>query len=577
MRLKALSITNYRSVQSAEKIDLGKLTVLIGPNNEGKSNILRALGVCFEVLSVGDDQYMDAVIDGDNAARRQRIRYGRQVDYIWDRDFPIPLQGRKSGLQSRFRITFELNEEECEEFRKDVGIGINGNLIIEILLGKNASVTTKIVKQGPQSERYQRKRHNILEYVRDRISFVYIPAVRTQDELTDIVYNIIRRLIIPTYSDPKISQAYDLIESVQQPVLDRVSARIQTPLQTFLPDVKDVRIGLPKRKRREVFPRDFDFILDDGSPTSIEYKGDGVKSLAAIALLEETSPSRGANIVAIEEPEAHLHSGAIHQLRPIIENLAEKQQVIVTTHNPLFAERLNISANVIVKDGKASSAKTIADVREALGVRVSDNLESAQFVALVEGKSDAAVVQEYFSNNRPSLANLLKSGELVVRGAGGATKVVGAVEHFKQALCETCVLFDGDREGREQAEFIVEQRVLVPARVSQVSIPGMRESELEDYFDVAIYSDKIMSEFGIDLGKAFSSSKSKWSERMRDAAKGSSRPFSKAILAQIKAVVREEVVNAIREKRSLTKNPQSKTLNAFADSVENMVTSSQSR
>jgi AAA ATPase-like protein len=43
MLLTQLSIQRYRSIIKTEKLALKQLTVLVGPNNEGKSNILQAL------------------------------------------------------------------------------------------------------------------------------------------------------------------------------------------------------------------------------------------------------------------------------------------------------------------------------------------------------------------------------------------------------------------------------------------------------------------------------------------------------------------------------------------------------
>ena len=42
MKLSAFSVTNYRSITSANKIKLDDLTILLGKNNEGKSNIIKA-------------------------------------------------------------------------------------------------------------------------------------------------------------------------------------------------------------------------------------------------------------------------------------------------------------------------------------------------------------------------------------------------------------------------------------------------------------------------------------------------------------------------------------------------------
>ncbi|GAA2085487.1 hypothetical protein GCM10009821_28880 [Aeromicrobium halocynthiae] len=40
MKIAAISIQKHRSIKKTDRLNLGDLTVLIGPNNEGKSNIL---------------------------------------------------------------------------------------------------------------------------------------------------------------------------------------------------------------------------------------------------------------------------------------------------------------------------------------------------------------------------------------------------------------------------------------------------------------------------------------------------------------------------------------------------------
>lgn len=43
MRLVGFSVKSYRSIVNTERIQLSNKTVIVGPNNEGKSNLLRAL------------------------------------------------------------------------------------------------------------------------------------------------------------------------------------------------------------------------------------------------------------------------------------------------------------------------------------------------------------------------------------------------------------------------------------------------------------------------------------------------------------------------------------------------------
>lgn len=51
MKLITFSITNFRSITNAHKINLEDITVLLGKNNEGKSNIIKALSIGMNIIS----------------------------------------------------------------------------------------------------------------------------------------------------------------------------------------------------------------------------------------------------------------------------------------------------------------------------------------------------------------------------------------------------------------------------------------------------------------------------------------------------------------------------------------------
>ena len=61
-------------------------------------------------------------------------------------------------------------------------------------------------------------------------------------------------------------------------------------------------------------------------------------------------PTGRTSIIAIEEPESHLHPDAIHSLVDVINGVSENHQVVITTHNPLFVQRNAVSENVIVNE-----------------------------------------------------------------------------------------------------------------------------------------------------------------------------------------------------------------------------------
>lgn len=94
MKLVAFSVRNYRSIQSTPRIALSELTVLVGPNNEGKSNLLSAL-VC--ALTLAQER---------NPTVRRTLLGGANAPYQFDRDFPIGLRDAKKKVATKFELEF---------------------------------------------------------------------------------------------------------------------------------------------------------------------------------------------------------------------------------------------------------------------------------------------------------------------------------------------------------------------------------------------------------------------------------------------------------------------------------------
>jgi predicted ATPase len=173
-------------------------------------------------------------------------------------------------------------------------------------------------------------------------------------------------------------------------VLDRLSKGIRDTLTQFLPAIKDVKVRIASEARIQALRRS-EVIVDDGTPTPLTYKGDGVQSLAALALMRHASEtaSKGKHLIlALEEPESHLHPSAIHGLKRVLQELASTQQIVLMTHCPLFVDRTNISANILVNENTARPAHNIREIREILGVRASDNLRHAELVLTVFVQND---------------------------------------------------------------------------------------------------------------------------------------------------------------------------------------------
>lgn len=410
MKLVEFSVRNYRSITDAHEIKLHDLTVLVGKNNEGKSNLLRALNVAMRIV----------MIHSSSGSVDRRL-------YEWDNDFPIQLQNRKQGLQSIFKLYFKLEENELELFHKETRTNGNNNIQISIKIGKDNIPNITIPKRGSSS--YTEKSKKVTKFISEHITFNYIQAIRTEGmairTLLDLIYSEIDSLT----SNPDYIKAQQTILNLQNDKLNSLGDQLLEPLKNFLPNIKGVsfKIKSPEylfgeiisKNTPSLFRNEIDMIIDDGTPTSISTKGDGIKSLVTLAILKERKSIDGVSVIAIEEPESHLHSGAIHNLVEVINNISQNNQVIISTHNPLFVQRNQLNCNIIVDNGKAKAAKNISEIREVLGVWISDNLKSAKYVLLVEGEDDKISLTKILSYYSEKIDKALKTNMLVIKALGG--------------------------------------------------------------------------------------------------------------------------------------------------------------
>lgn len=531
MQLTSFSVSNFRSITSAHSVAVGDMTVLIGKNNEGKSNILRALDAAMSLLRE----------HSSGTPKIHRRHYN--ADYSWKRDFPVQLQARKGQKNTTFRLEFSLTDEEILEFRNDIGVSLNGLLPLEIIVGPDEDPDFRVVKTGRGTKTLTQKSSQVARFVARRIHFNYIPAVRTDKETIELIREMLSNELRTLEDNPQYIAALQAISDIQRPVLDSIAHRVEAPLKEFLPSIKSVTLDIPDDERRFSLRRSVSVIVDDGTPTGIEYKGDGVKSLAALGLLKNSNAKTGsgASILAIEEPESHLHPGAIHQVNDIIRSLAGKTQVLVTTHNPLFVDRTTVQANIIVSDGGAKPAKNIKAIRDVLGVRASDNLMHANYALVVEGPEDVIAMKALIQTFNTKLAEALKNSTLIVEPIGGAGNLAYKLSLLRSALCNTHSLLDNDKAGRDAIERAISDGVASTADTTIITCQGFTDSEFEDTVNVDLYADRVQDEFGVNLNTPTFRGSQKWSHRIRDTFKAQGKHFTDSVLSKVKYLVATSV------------------------------------
>lgn len=556
MDLVEFSVTNFRSITTAHKIKLQDFTVLVGKNNEGKSNLLNALNVAMTIMM-------------NHPMRVPRMR--RDI-YNWERDFPIQYQERKQGLDSIFKLHFRLKSDELEQFHSITGIRGNEDIPVSIKVGRDNVPHIEIPKRGSSS--YNRKSIQVTQFISERINFNYIQAIRTEDMARSTLSNIINSQLDELEENSEYTAAVDKIRELQQELLDTLSLQLLEPLQIFLPNLKDIHIQLNTVRDRKYVGSygAFDIILNDGTSTNISTKGDGIKSLVTLALLKERSNKNGqVSVIAIEEPESHLHPGAIHSLVDVINKISENNQVIITTHNPLFVQRNKLSSNIIVDSNTAKIAKSISDIRNVLGVWTSDNLTNARYVLVVEGEDDKISLSKLLPYYSAKLAEALKNNMLVIKSLGGAGNLCHDINDLRNSMCQYVVLLDNDDAGKKAAQKAIDRNLLKISEIKYTICNGSPESEFEDCLKPNFYTEIIKDEFSVDIRCQEFRCNKKWSERMKNAFLSQGSQWNDDVEEKVKHNVAETIPSKIIDINDILIPVKSGFLNGLVTALETML------
>jgi len=563
MRLTEVTVQNYRSITSLTRFQVGDLTTLVGPNNEGKSNLLRALSLSMELIrrwstirprSRGGDTNELTGIEAMSFTRRTGIqRAGGQepIGFMWDRDYPLAKQSAASPRPTVLRLTFHLDDQEIQDFLASTGIRNNGELPIEIRLGKQ-SASFGVVKKGPGSANHQAKAREIAQFVSNLLEFVWVPAVRTGEQATTLANTWARIRLREFFQSEEYQRKTEELNTMRRGAVAALGDQIAESVRGYLPSVQGFELEIEELDIENTIE---DLIIDDGSRTRIAYKGDGVKSLVTMALIQELArarSSKGSFILAVDEPEAHLHSAAVHELQGLFQQISSTQQVILATHNPIFVNRDSVESNVLVIGNEAKPARSVLQVREAIGVRLYDNLESAEIVVMVEGVTDALSLPAMLGEVDARWTSAA-AGRVAFRHTAGTGRMRAQIQREKLSLSRIVVVLDNDGSGRVEAKQMAESGVLAPGSIFLLGDPDKRNSELEDLLSPRIYIPALDIAFNRTFAaRQFMRADKKWTENFTDAVStlgiaGDSQELVDQAKTAISQAVKASEVSVLRD------------------------------
>ena len=345
--LREFVIKGFKSLKDV-KLNLSKITVIIGPNRAGKSSVLQALmmlrqsvgtqtlvtrgkyltlGTFDEILSKGVEE-MEFQIIGDTYLKSVRKLFPLSLGKI---NFGYHLKFREGQLTwhycgiriGKWQIIFESDLEKSESIVKPEQLTHElfrlslspGGLIGNIL---NVSID-KIVEESIRSDVSALKR-DLEGVIVNVLSKIYhVPALRGIDKIS---YDLkgYREDIIAS------SEGASMFASHTADVL-AYNRQLEEKLNKWCSEITGATVYV------NLIPRDKVSILSKDIDVNILNEGFGVNQLLPMLLQLLLCPT--GSIIGIEEPEIHLHPRSQAKLVDVLVDIVKKEnkQLIITTHS----------------------------------------------------------------------------------------------------------------------------------------------------------------------------------------------------------------------------------------------------
>lgn len=556
MRLIKFSVERYRSITQKSTLEIGDKTVIIGPNNEGKSNVLRALIVALRVLEAfSTPPYLTT----DPISIYYVFHYlkrRRDISFEWEKDYPHSLLYSNPGENNKkpisFCLDFKLTDKEQTEFLAQTNIKKVSDVIsvaISIFVDK-VSVVVYIEHHNFLDKQ------NIIEvssFITKHIDICYIDAIRTASTARESIRRLLSIENTGIYASSQYQECIHIIEKLYSEKFGEISKQVTESLKKFVPSISEAMIELPRDHYDGLSFIDIrgnvNVSVNDGEITPLEQKGSGIQSLIALALAHSMSikPSDTKSfILAIEEPEAHLHPKAIHEIKSVLSDIASRNQLVITTHSPLLTNTQDVESNIIVSDNIAHPATSLKQIREALGVLASDNLLFADNTVLVEGLSDKLILEKILAAISSKIDIALREGTLKIYNCQGASKISAFASIIKGFICRYYIVLDNDKAGQDERNNLVSNNPDLSRSITCFATTDMKESEIEDFIIPEIYVDELIKMFGFGNRNSWlnvlNGSYKSWSDRLNVFATGNGHPVNKAEMIQAKTIVANAVV-----------------------------------
>lgn len=437
MKISRLYVKNYRNIKLID-IKLSDVVAVIGENNSGKSNLLRALTLPFLADDAG---YMGKTLSWIDINNEEKQKY---YDYLLEnKDDIVAEQISIEEFAEKLPVIIvevTLNPDETEVyFVKDLSYAVDTEG--KVLYGIRYEYKPKNVKQIYEIVKEILKKEEISKDTIEKMKMNLLPTDLysysiTVPEKGSISYDVLKQFrytsLVAERDDFSTTNekvgSKSLVRLLQMKLSDQDKLDVEKEYSRFFDFLKKLSgmeniINWQEHSDVENAKEFFEkiSILPNMPPMSsivssvrLGYAGDNLSSqglgqrnlillLVLMNSLLEKKEDVALNVLTMEEPEAHLCINNIRLMVSFIKAFTKGNngvQLFYSTHNTEFINKLDLKNVVIVNDGQAYALGTELDDDKRNYLSKNPNLDLFKLFfsrkcILVEGLTEELLIRAY--------------------------------------------------------------------------------------------------------------------------------------------------------------------------------------
>ena len=467
MRIARVRIEHFRSIKEAD-LEPGSLCVLIGENNAGKSNVLKALNLVLGDTWPTERSFSDDDFHGLDTTKDIVIQVFFETETeVWRNQHKMKVAG------------FELR---CHAYLKKTGTKQRGDLKVDY-----QCITAKgePCKYPAEANKFkgQWMELRVSSDLREKTPLIYVDVLRNYDRHNPgSRWSVLRRLlnevntefsndqkpVTVTMSDGSkakmtrrqaferaVKDAYGYLRTDSFVKLEELIAKNTLEQMGLSGGAGDVSLHFESHDPTHVYRSLELYVNEMGIESPAGEVGSGLQSAIVVGIFRtyEEMKKEGA-IFVVEEPEIFLHPQKARYFAGVLGRLAEQgNQVMVSTHSPVFVQIDRPETVAVVRRTaekgtwvrKAAKVDLAATERQALRLMTEfdaqrNELFFAKRVMFVEGMTEKIALPLAF---RALGTDINREGVSVVE-CGGKTKLPLFVRVAKALEIPYVVLADHD-------------------------------------------------------------------------------------------------------------------------------------